>query len=322
MRAPGRRPAPADQRHAASTSGTASSQPRQHTRSDRPADGRLVNWNNKPARGFGAADNNWTLRLGPPRRPAERQPRQDAQAASTLASVTGGDERGGDAGPARDRRPCRCSRRLLTGGTPPSAARAARCSRCSTRGGQHGGSRLDRDLDGKIDDPGAAIMDAAWTALADAVDDAGARPASCAARHAVPPLRPAAGRPVDGWHQYVDKDLRDAARRASSRRRSPNRYCGAGDIAACQTSLWAAIDAAGASSQAAQGTRTRRVALGRDRGADQVRPRACCRRRCATRTGRPASSRSSRSRGTAKVARRALRESAGARQRLRHRRGT
>ena len=31
-----------------------------------------------------------------------------------------------------------------------------------------GGSRLDRDLDGKIDDPGAAILDAAWNRLADA----------------------------------------------------------------------------------------------------------------------------------------------------------
>ena len=33
---------------------------------------------------------------------------------------------------------------------------------------QQGGSRLDRDLDGKIDDPGAAIMDAAWPRIADA----------------------------------------------------------------------------------------------------------------------------------------------------------
>jgi phenylpropionate dioxygenase-like ring-hydroxylating dioxygenase large terminal subunit len=32
---------------------------------------------------------------------------------------------------------------------------------------QRGGSRLDRDLDGLIDDPGAAIMDRAWPKMAD-----------------------------------------------------------------------------------------------------------------------------------------------------------
>src|SRR5207247_1710793 len=32
-----------------------------------------------------------------------------------------------------------------------------------------GGSRLDKDLDGKIDEPGAAIMDVLWPKLADAV---------------------------------------------------------------------------------------------------------------------------------------------------------
>jgi hypothetical protein len=34
---------------------------------------------------------------------------------------------------------------------------------------RQGGSRLDRDLDSKIDHPGAAVMDAAWPLLADAV---------------------------------------------------------------------------------------------------------------------------------------------------------
>ena len=32
-----------------------------------------------------------------------------------------------------------------------------------------GASRLDGDQDGKIDDPGAAVMDAAWPYIADAV---------------------------------------------------------------------------------------------------------------------------------------------------------
>ena len=53
----------------------------------------------------------------------------------------------------------------------PGAQRARR-SRCSTlleAGATRARSRLDRDIDGKIDDPGAAIMDAAWPKIADAV---------------------------------------------------------------------------------------------------------------------------------------------------------
>jgi hypothetical protein len=34
----------------------------------------------------------------------------------------------------------------------------------------NGGSRHDRDLDGKIDDPGTAIMDASWPLLESASD--------------------------------------------------------------------------------------------------------------------------------------------------------
>ena len=33
---------------------------------------------------------------------------------------------------------------------------------------RHGGSRLDRNNDGKIDDPGAAVIDTAWPKIANA----------------------------------------------------------------------------------------------------------------------------------------------------------
>ena len=118
----------------------------------------------------------------------------------------------------------------------------------------HGGSRLDRDLDGKIDYPGAAIMDAAWPRLADAV------------------LTPVLGQPLadqlndtlhrrfdqppggqfGGWHMYMDKDLRTLLGK-SVKGKFANRYCGNGDLGACRTALWAALDAAGAQLQAAQG---------------------------------------------------------------------
>jgi hypothetical protein len=117
------------------------------------------------------------------------------------------------------------------------------------------GTRLDRDGDGRIDDPGAAIMDAAWPGIAEAVLS--------------PVLGPLTGElgqlmPVDnaansggssyggGWYGYVDKDLRSLTG-AAVRGPFSRRYCGGGDVAACSRSLWAALDAAGAKLAASQG---------------------------------------------------------------------
>ena len=72
---------------------------------------------------------------------------------------------------------------------------------------KHGGSRLDLNLDGKIDAPGAAIMDAAWPKIADAfmkpwlgsqLDELN----SLFSRFDQPP-----GGQYDGWYQYFDRDI-------------------------------------------------------------------------------------------------------------------
>ena len=57
---------------------------------------------------------------------------------------------------------------------------------------------------------------------------------------------------IDGWYGYVDKDLRSLLGKPVA---GPfrNRYCGAGDLAACRASLWAALDDAGAALEAKQG---------------------------------------------------------------------
>src|SRR5205085_7139831 len=94
-----------------------------------------------------------------------------------------------------------------------------------------GASRLDLNLDGKVDDPGAAILDAAWPKLADGV--------------LAPVLGPLTGDLAGlmgrdnganaggssyggGWYGYVEKDLAAALGRTSA---SPFRlrYCGGGD---------------------------------------------------------------------------------------------
>jgi hypothetical protein len=48
----------------------------------------------------------------------------------------------------------------------------------------------------------------------------------------------------DGWYQYLERDLRDLLGLPTD---SPfaNSYCGAGHLKACQTAIWAAIQAAG-----------------------------------------------------------------------------
>jgi hypothetical protein len=142
---------------------------------------------------------------------------------------------------------------LRTGPAPSARAEAAVALLDSWRGA--GSSRLDRDLDGKIDEPGAAVMDAAWPRLGDAVmspvlgplvddlarlhgrsDDAG----------------PGGSAYISGWYGYVEKDLKALLGRQV---RAPysRRYCGAGVLATCREALWAALDAAAAELEAKQG---------------------------------------------------------------------
>jgi hypothetical protein len=118
-----------------------------------------------------------------------------------------------------------------------------------------GASRIDLNGDGNVDAPGAAIMDAAWPKLADAVlspvlgaltdrlaalmrrsDDAG----------------PGGSSYIDGWYGYVAKDLRTLLGR-SVRGPFTTRFCGAGALAACRDALWTALGSAAADLAKAQG---------------------------------------------------------------------
>jgi acyl-homoserine lactone acylase PvdQ len=142
---------------------------------------------------------------------------------------------------------------LLKGGTSPSP-RATRMLELLEDWNRQGGSRLDRDLDGRIDHPGAAILDTAWNRLADAamVPVLGQPLADQLSntlhrRFDLPP-----GGQFSGWHMYMSKDLRSLMGKPV---KGPlrNRYCGGGDVTRCRADLWAALDAAGADLAAAQG---------------------------------------------------------------------
>ncbi len=118
---------------------------------------------------------------------------------------------------------------------------------------QRGGSRLDRDLDGKIDDPGRGDDGQGWPKIADAfmaprlgtqLDELN----TLFRRFDLPP----SGQ-YSGWYQYFDRDIRKLL---GMKIKAPfaNDYCGAGKLSACQTAVWDAIAAAGVELTAEQGT--------------------------------------------------------------------
>jgi acyl-homoserine lactone acylase PvdQ len=212
-----------------------------------PKSGQIVNWNNKVARGLQAADDEWgygaITRVDLLNRGLAKHAKQ------TLATVTGAM----NAAATQDLRSVEVTpvlARLLASGAPN--ARDAKMVQLLRAWTAAGSSRLDRNLDGKIDDPGAAVMDAAWPKIADAVMKPVLGPqldelATLMARFDLPP----SGQ-FGGWQSYVYKDLRT---QLGDRVKAPlrTRYCGGGDVAACRASVWDAIDQAGAELEAAQG---------------------------------------------------------------------
>ena len=212
--------------------------------------GVMNNWNNKPARGFPAADDQWGY--GSIGRVDLLNDNTAKVKKHTLATLTGAM----NAAATQDVRAMKfvpVLARLLRGGTAPSA-RATRMLELLEEWRAKGGSRLDRDLDGKIDDPGAAILDTAWNRLADAAmtpvlgkplaDQLGS---TLHGRYDLPP-----GGQFSGWHMYMSKDLRSLLGE-SVKGPFANRYCGAGDVNVCRAALWAALESAGVELEAAQG---------------------------------------------------------------------
>jgi acyl-homoserine lactone acylase PvdQ len=214
-----------------------------HAQGIDPKDGAIVNWNNKPARGFSSSDDNWSY--GPVQRVDMLRAGIAARKKHSLTSVVAAM----NAAATQDFRAVAVLpviEDVLRGSTAPSA-RDQQLLNLLESWRQAGSSRLDVNLDGKIDDPGAAIMDAAWPKLADAVLS--------------PVLGPLTDRLAQlmarddransngssyfgGWYSYVVKDLRSLLGKPVTGAWK-TRFCGAGDLGACRVSLWAALDAAG-----------------------------------------------------------------------------
>jgi acyl-homoserine lactone acylase PvdQ len=218
-----------------------------------PRGGTMVNWNNYVAHGFGAADDEWgrsgsAMRVDLLNRNLKRLERRGKW---TLASVTSAmnaaatqDVRAIDTVPLL--------RRLLRGSAPPST-QAAQMLSLLVAWRDHGGSRLDRDLDGKIDDPGAAIMDAAWPRIANAFMRPQLGPQLDELNSLFPRFDPPLAGQEDGWYQYFDRDIRNLLG-LHLRQPFQNEYCGHGNLGRCRQAIWRALQDAGAELTAAQGT--------------------------------------------------------------------
>jgi acyl-homoserine lactone acylase PvdQ len=221
-----------------------------HPQAIDPSSGVLANWNNKPARGFASADDHWSY--GSLQRVQMLSSKLAARKKHTPVSVVAAM----NLAATQDFRAIALLPVLevLSGSTAPSA-RDQQLVDLLEVWRRNGAPRLDVGGDGKLDNPAAAIMDAAWPRLARAVLSPVLGPLVPKLEKLQPLDDPAnsQGSSYDsGWYGYVDKDLR-ALLGLPVAGRFQRQYCGAGVLASCRASLWAALDAAGNQLAAAQG---------------------------------------------------------------------
>lgn len=216
-----------------------------------PSSGYIVNWNNKPAKDFPAGDDRFGNEGG-----IQRVDMLDGELArypkATLTNVLAA----ANAGATEDVRITQLwpvLKAMLGKGKAPSSA-ASQLVTVLDGWYAAGGSRVDANLDGNIDSPGAVILDAAWKGITNAglCDRLGA--ALCRglegriSRFDAPP-----GGQYSGWHQYMDKDLRTLLKRKVTGKYHL-RYCGDGSVSRCSKELWSALAAAGKAVAARQGS--------------------------------------------------------------------
>jgi acyl-homoserine lactone acylase PvdQ len=220
-----------------------------HPQQKNPSTGVLLNWNNRPAPQFGSADNDWEH--GPLHRNRLLEAGIAKRDRHDLASVTAAM----NAAATQDLRSFGLTptlSTLLRGGTAPSA-RAQRMLELLEAWTGTGSSRLDRNLDGVIDaGPAPAIWDELYPRLVEAVMGGVIGPQLAEFRELVGRNNNPASGFTNGAINYLDKDLRTLT---GTRFRRPyrTRFCGAGNIDACRTAVWRALDEAGASLAQRQG---------------------------------------------------------------------
>lgn len=219
-----------------------------------PKDGTMTNWNQVVAKGFGSADDQWG-RAGSAERvdmlDKNLKRLQSNSGKWSLATVTSAmnaaatqDVRAIDTVPLLAK--------LLKGSQAPSPL-AAQMLQLMVDWKNDGGSRLDRNNDGLIDAPGAAVMDGSWTNIANAF----MKPRIGSQLDELDSLfsrfdQPPAGQ-YSGWYQYFDRDINELL---GNHVPSPLHlsYCGKGKLSRCQQDIWNAIEQSGEEIAVEQGT--------------------------------------------------------------------
>ncbi len=214
-----------------------------------PPSGRILNWNNKPAPKWGASEDNWSA--GSVQRVELFRGFPGAARLENVVGVMNGaatvDLRASDNWPVIAR---------VLARAPAPNTRAAQAAALVGAWSASGAGRLDRDLDGKVDDPGAAVLDTAYDGLAKAVLSGALGATLTDDLEEVTGIsndaNPGGSSYGGGWYSYVDKDLRTLLGDPVT---APwkTRYCGAGNAVTCAQALWSAIDAAAAKLAAEQG---------------------------------------------------------------------
>ena len=222
-----------------------------HPHAINPKSGVILNWNNKPARGWGASDSHWSE--GSVHRVQAFVGFKPT--GNTLADVVSVMNRAA----TQDLRVVLVwptVAKMLAGSRGPSPL-ARQAVKLVDAWARAGASRIDRTGNGTITDPGAAVVDASWNGIAAAV----LRPVLGPVLAKLTAINPLDDPPnsTEGTYfsgpvsyAFVSKDLRtDLGQKV----RGPfsRRYCGAGNVARCRASLWAAIQAAVETLAARQG---------------------------------------------------------------------
>jgi acyl-homoserine lactone acylase PvdQ len=218
-----------------------------------PASGYIVNWNGKPAKNFPAGDERWgenSLQRG--QLLNNELARQSKQSLATMLSAA-------NAGATQDVRIALLwptLKKVLDKGTAPNALAAAAVAQLQAWHEQ-GASRVDSNQDGKIDAPGAAIIDQAWQSIAGdglcwrmgtkLCEELAQRNGGSDAFDAPP------GGQYGGWHQYMWKDLRNLLGEKVNGAYKI-KYCGKGSLDKCSADIWDSISEAAAALATAQGS--------------------------------------------------------------------
>lgn len=216
----------------------------QHPHEIAPRSDLFLNWNNKPARDWGAASDNYAY--GSVHRvqlyTGFRHGMRESDDVSIMNRAATQDLRAVKIWPV-------IAKVLASPGPAPSAL-AQQAANLVSAWAAHGASRLGDNATSKIGDPGAAVLDASWNGIANAV----LSPVLGNLTDQFASLNPRDTTPSfdGGWYGYVDKDLR-AELGMPVQGRFSRRYCGDGSLPACRASLWAAIQAASDQLAAAQG---------------------------------------------------------------------